>query len=163
MITLATIYVIKSSVVGLLCWALWTDTRSFIIPNRISLGIVGLYPAWVLATWPQVDALGGVITCAVLLFAGFALFSTGVLGGGDAKLMAAVGLWVGPSLALQFVLLTAVLGGGLALTIFVYACRREQVWRNASWASVRAIGAEPVPYGIAIALGAVATILAMPI
>ena len=162
MLSLATVTLLKSFAIGLLCWALWSDTRSFTIPNRISLALVALYPAWVVATWGQTDPLGGLIVGAIFLLVGFALFTTGVLGGGDAKLMAAVGLWLGPPLALQFALLTAIVGGGLALTIFVYACARDQVWKNASWVAVREIGSEPVPYGIAIALGAIASILALP-
>lgn len=163
MITLATISVIKSCVVGLLCWALWSDTRTYTIPNRISLCLIGLYPAWVLAAWPQVDPLGGLMVGGIFLAVGFLLFAMNIVGGGDAKLMAAIGLWTGPTLALQFALLTAIVGGGLALTIFVYACARDQVWRHASWAAVREVGAEPVPYGIAIALGAVVTVMALPV
>ena len=162
MLTVATVTLIKSCVVGLLCWALWSDTRSFTIPNRVSLGLIGLYPAWLVVNWTQVDPLGSLTVAAIFLALGFLLFAFGVLGGGDAKLMAAVGLWVGPALAFQFALLTAIVGGGLALTIFVYACARDQVWRYASWVALRSIGAEPVPYGIAIALGAIVCVLALP-
>lgn len=162
MITVATVYILKSCVVGFLCWALWSDTRSFIIPNKISLGLIGIYPAWVLATWPVTDPLGGLMAGGLMLAIGFGLFATNIIGGGDAKLMAAVGLWVGPQFVAEFALLTAIVGGGLALTIFLYACGREQVWRNARWATIRAVGAQPVPYGIAIALGAIAVILKLP-
>ena len=162
MITVATVYILKSCAVGLLCWALWSDTRSFIIPNKISLGLLGLYPAWVLATWPVTEPLGGLLAGGVMLVAGFALFATSIIGGGDAKLMAAVGLWVGPQFAAEFAFLTAIIGGGLALTIFLYVCGREQVWRDARWATIRAVGAQPVPYGIAIALSAIAVILKLP-
>ncbi|MEM1399609.1 MAG: prepilin peptidase [Pseudomonadota bacterium] len=163
MVTAAIVYLIKSCVIGLLCWALWSDTQSYKIPNKISLALIGLYPAWVMATWPMVDPLGGLMIGGIFLAIGFALFATGVVGGGDAKLMAAFGLWVGPTMAVQFLFLTAVAGGGLALTIFLYACGREQIWRNASWGTMRAIGAQPIPYGIAIALGGLAVLFQLPI
>lgn len=98
----------------------------------------------------------------LMLALGFGLFVTNIIGGGDAKLMAAVGLWVGPAFVAQFAFLTAIIGGGLALTIFLYACSREQVWRNARWATIRSVGSQPVPYGIAIALSAIAVILGLP-
>lgn len=162
MLALDSVTLLKSCVIGLLCWALWSDTKTYTIPNRISLGLLALYPAWILATWPQTNILGGLLAGGTLLVVGFVLFATRVLGGGDAKLMAAVGLWVGPQFVLPFVTLTTIVGGGLALTVFLYVCVRDEAWKQVSWASVKVIGAQPVPYGIAIALGAIATILSLP-
>ena len=46
---------------------------------------------------------------------GAILFSRGWLGGGDVKLLTAATLWVGPAGTPTLLLLTSVLGGGLAL------------------------------------------------
>src|SRR5438132_6745102 len=47
------------------------------------------------------------------------LYALGGLGGGDVKLMAALGAWLGPSQVIPVSLYAAILGGGMALVIVV--------------------------------------------
>lgn len=76
-----------------------TDLRSRTVPNAIPLALLALFAVHVAAgpagraTSPWAHLAIG----AVLLAAGFALYSTGKFGAGDAKLIAAAGLWVGPA------------------------------------------------------------------
>jgi prepilin peptidase CpaA len=101
-----------------------------------------------------------VLTAAVLFILGFALFSAGLFGGGDAKLMAAAGLWFGSTQALPFLAYTVIAGGILALCVGLWSVISMSLEvRDASW-SKNLLRLKPsVPYGYAFAIGA---ILAFP-
>jgi prepilin peptidase CpaA len=79
-----------------------------------------------------------------VLALGFMLFSRGLLGGGDVKLMAAISLWAGPDLALPFVFITGIAGGFISLAMIA---PRLFVREGALLAG------PPVPYGVAVAAG----------
>jgi prepilin peptidase CpaA len=119
--------------VGLLAIAAVTEFRHLIIPKWLTLGTLGLgvlanlvRGAWLgaagVSVW-QLDghwALGlldGLLFSLAGLAIGFALFFVmwllGICGGGDVKLIAAVGAWLGP------VMVVAVLGGTLVVVLFV--------------------------------------------
>ena len=137
------------------------DALSFRIPNWLTLAIfVAFFPlAW--ATGMPLAAFGlHMLTGIILLAAGFALFSAGLFGGGDAKLMAAAGIWFGSSQALAFLAFTVMAGGVLALCVALWSViSMSWGFRDVSWAK-KLSGLKPnVPYGYAIAIGA---ILAFP-
>lgn len=142
--------------IGLVYWAAFSDFAFMIIPNRISLAIVGLYPSFVFSAPYQVDWVSGIATAAILFGAGFLLFTFRLAGGGDVKMLAAIGLWTGPALVMHFLIVTAMAGGIISLAALV----RIQVTRPRPAAGTP-IGAwlspileERIPYGAAIAVGA---------
>jgi prepilin peptidase CpaA len=141
----------------LLSAAAFSDIRKLTIPNSYCLGIALCYPFFALAPAQPVDWLGGLMVGGGLLVVGFILFTTGRFGGGDAKLMAATSLWAGPSLIVDFILLTALTGGCLALLLYV----RHRWLRSPSLAAMAATEAspdfaqQPMPYGVAIFAGGV--------
>lgn len=143
--------------VSLLAWAAVSDLLTLTIPNRVSLGIVTIYPAWVLASWPAVDPLMGLICGLGALVIGFALFALNVMGGGDAKLLAAICLWAGLDHLLPVLLTTAVAGGILAIIVLGYLTLRSREFMviNHVLANCQSSARKPIPYGIAIALGGV--------
>jgi prepilin peptidase CpaA len=104
---------------GLLIAAAIEDVRRLIIPNRYCLAIVLLYPLHVLASTTPVDWTGGLIVGGILFAVGYALFALGILGGGDAKLLAAVAPWAGPALLAQFIFVTALAGGAVAFAMII--------------------------------------------
>jgi leader peptidase (prepilin peptidase)/N-methyltransferase len=125
-----------------------TDAREYIIPDEFSLGglVIGL--ALSLAHgWPgMVDALFGAVAGFVLLWSvgalGRRLFKEEAMGGGDIKMMAMVGAFVG----WQGVLLTVFLGALLGTIIFV---------------PLSLVGRKKlVPFGVFLSLGSAATWLA---
>jgi len=153
-------YVSQLAIVGfiaLLSAAAISDVRKLTIPNSYCLGIVLCYPFFVLAPAQPVDWMGGLLVCGGLLVVGFVLFTTGRVGGGDAKLLAATSLWAGPGLLPEFILLTALAGGGIALVLYV----RHRWARSPSLATLAATEAapdfaqQPMPYGVAIFAGGV--------
>ena len=78
------------------------DFLDYLIPNRLVLALVSLYPIYILAPGTTVDWLGGLLVGLATLAAGLLLFGFRLIGGGDAKLLAATALWAGPSLLLPF-------------------------------------------------------------
>ena len=84
--------------VGLLIAAAWQDMRTHHIGNGLSVAIAALFVWWagigLIAGSYTPQAFGLAIACGAGLFAVCAgAFSAGVLGGGDVKLLAAVGLF----------------------------------------------------------------------
>ena len=94
-----------------------TDLRSRRIPNVLTFG--GAIAAVIFHTMVGggsglLVASGGWVIGAALFFAPFAL---GGMGGGDLKLVAALGAWVGPQQAVWIALYTGVAGGVMALIV----------------------------------------------
>lgn len=66
------------------------------IPDSIPLTLLILFVLYTLAIGHLAPVWTHIAIGAVLLLVGFTLFAFGGLGGGDGKLMAVAGLWVGP-------------------------------------------------------------------
>lgn len=149
--TLAALVFPALMIVAALC-----DVTTMTIPNRISLLLVPtFFAAALLARLSPVDIAwhAGVGVAALLVMAG--CFAMGWLGGGDAKLLAAASLWVGPGAALPFVAATAVAGGVLALVLLL---ARTVPWLGAQgpqWLQRLLLPNGAIPYGVAIAAGAI--------
>ena len=105
--------------VALVLWAVACDVAAYRIPNRICAAIALLYPAFVIAAWPAVDPWWGLAVGAIALVIGFVCFAARIFGAGDAKLIAAIALWAGPDHAVQFALVTAIVGGALGILILL--------------------------------------------
>lgn len=140
---------------GLLVAAAISDVRSLIIPNRYCLAIALLYPAHILSTGTDVNWIGAIVIGGVLLVLGFLLHAGKIIGGGDAKLFAAVALWAGTGLIVDFLILTGIAGGTMALALWF----RHRLSRAASAGlffltpSDPDFAKQPMPYAVAIATG----------
>ena len=92
---------------------------------------------------------------AALLGAGTLLFGIGKMGGGDVKLLAAVGLWCSLKAALTLLPAVFITGGLLALLILA----ARTIAPKGSGARVIVLKPRSgIPYGIAIAAGALLTL-----
>ncbi len=138
---------------GLLLWAAYCDVQSLTIPNRISVAIAILFPAFVLTGTHDVGWLPALGIAAAVLFAGFLLFAFRLIGGGDAKLLAATSLWAGPELVLPFLFVTAVAGGAMAM--FLYMRHRLAGSTGLTFLAPASpdFAKQPMPYAVAIAVG----------
>ena len=92
---------------ALLVVAAWQDLRTLHISNNLPLSVVGAFVAWsilgLVAGTLTVEGIALSIGCAAMLFlVGAAGFAVGMMGGGDVKLAAAVALFAGPALVLDF-------------------------------------------------------------
>jgi len=86
------------------------------------------------------------------------MFALGWIGGGDAKLFAAAALWIGWPAALTYLAVTGLAGGGLALLLLSLRSplARPLVLAGPAWFARLGEPDENVPYGVAIAVGALA-------
>ncbi len=141
---------------GLMLAAAIIDFRSLRIPNWISLAAVLLYPVYVLSAQTPIDWTGALATGFAALALGFVLFNFRIVGGGDAKLFAAAALWAGPELVIPLAFSTAIAGGVLAA--FLWLVHHLPMFGIPvvlpSTAAAAHFGKQPLPYGVAIALGA---------
>lgn len=136
------------------------DVMTLRIPNRLVICLAILFPPFAWATGMSSLLFGiHLLTAAALLAAGFALFSADLFGGGDAKLLAAAGLWLGFPCVIPFLVITAVAGGVVALAIgALYAVNMEAGMRGSRAALLLSSFRPDVPYGFAIAVGAILTV-----
>lgn len=132
------------------------DLTSYTIPNWISGALIlGFFPTALAVglEWTAVAAHVGVAFGALLI--GMGMFALRWIGGGDAKLMAAACLWLGVTGSGMFLLWTGVVGGlfGLAL-IFARFHARPYVHAAPGWVGKLMAEKGDIPYGVAIAAGA---------
>jgi prepilin peptidase CpaA len=149
------------------------DARTRRIPNALTFGATAVALVFALATrgasgmgW---SAAGWIVGLLVFL----PLFALRAMGGGDVKLLAAFGAWLGPALVFWVAVYGAIAGGVLALLLVLWR-RRMGVTIANMWAIVthwRLAGLKPhpvvtldnpgavrMPYALPIALGALATL-----
>ena len=131
-----------------------SDALTLRIPNDLSVAILGFFGVYAaLALTPQAAALALGLAAAALLI-GFVAYRRGLLGGGDAKLLAVCTAWAGPAYAPELLAVTAIAGGVIALALVSPLNARAAIAVQRNW-PVRPIGGKaPMPYGVAIAAGA---------
>ncbi len=76
--------------------AIVSDLTGRWIPDTVPLTLLFLFALSTLTVGQPAPVWTHIAIGAVLLLVGFTLFACGGLGGGDGKLMAVAGLWVGP-------------------------------------------------------------------
>ena len=149
-----------------------SDLKERRIPNRVTgFGLLaGLVIGAFLEGGLPVEALSG---AALALLLGFVIFALGGFGAGDAKLFAAVGAFVGPGGLFSVLAYAALTGGVLAM---IYSIRRGAILGHVAnlknlilhWITMARAGhrtslnrpeSESIPYGVAIAAGAVLALI----
>ena len=136
-----------------------SDVTSFTIPNRISaLLFLAFFPAALALGRPLGEVGVDLAIFAAALLAGMGMFAAGWIGGGDAKLLAAASLWLGLSAMPAFLLVTALAGGALAVLLMNVRSSWVQPYLGGApgWLARLATPGADVPYGVAIATGALA-------
>lgn len=106
---------------------------------------------------PEIGLWQNVVVFGTLLALGTLLFAGGKMGGGDVKLLATAGLWFDMSGGFRMLIWVLLAGGVLALLIL--AARTFIGWSDRVRARVRVLApGSGIPYGVAIAAGALGTI-----
>lgn len=140
---------------GLMVVAAIEDCRRLIIPNTLVVGLVVLWPFFLLTTPDKTAAAWGIASSSVAFLVGAILFARGYCGGGDVKLFAAASLWAGVYGMPPLLFLTSVFGGGLALFLLTPLGAQLSALRRPAGESATAVDAKPsIPYGLAIAAAA---------
>ena len=141
---------------GLVVLAATMDMFNMTIPNKLCLALIAaFFVAVPFAGMSLADVGFHVLAALIALGLTFLLFASGMFGGGDAKLTAGIVLWLGPALALDFMLVAALLGG--LLTTAMVLMRSFPVYTatiQAPWASRLLSKEVGIPYGIALSSAA---------
>ncbi len=162
---------LPGALVGLVLVAAWSDLRERHIRN--SLTVPAFLLALALRALPGgasvLDGLGGAGLGLLLMLPFFAL---GAVGGGDAKLVIAVGAFLGPQALLSALAGAAIVGGAMGF----WAAYRARVilpvlfssWgllkyaatlgRSGERPTLTSPGVVSIPYGVAVAAGVAATL-----
>ncbi len=171
-----TIFAIYSvSIMALLGFAAWRDIATRIIPDTVSIVLIvfgcgarlaqGWQPFWV-----------SLLVALAVFVSLLPLCSRGLLGGADLKLLAALAAGLPPLASLHLIADVTIVGGALALLylglgrLLSLLRTRVQPRGRASSLITRIINVEfwrirrraPLPYGLAIAIGAAFAVLNHP-
>jgi prepilin peptidase CpaA len=132
------------------------DLTTMTIPNWLTAMLALLFLVAAAMTGMPLREIGlHTAVGFVSLLVGMGLFACGWIGGGDAKLMAVVAMWVGWAQALPYFLVASILGGALTLVILGYRNLPLPIFvMRHTWAMRLHERAEGVPYGIALATAA---------
>ena len=131
------------------------DLASFTIPNALNLAVAFCFLLFIALVHLPLSGLASHLGAGLLgLALGFVLFALGYIGGGDAKLFAALALWLGFRDLLPYALAASVFGGLLTLSILLlrqvplpaFAARQDWILRLHGEKS-------GIPYGVALAAG----------
>jgi len=172
MLTLASTVVLVTLAVG----AVWFDVRERRIPNALTVSAFVL--AIVLRVPAGPGAIGaGLLGASICFGLALVLFLLGGLGGGDVKMLTAAGALLGPGRLGTALLVMALVGGVMGVaqilkhrrfsetmanlhTIFAtFSLKSFNGWKGAGHGAPITLdspGAMSVPYGVAIAAGALA-------
>jgi prepilin peptidase CpaA len=132
------------------------DLTTMKIPNWISgLLILGFFPAALVVGLPLPDMATALGVGFAALLVGMGMFALRWIGGGDAKLMASACLWLGWSGVAPFLLFTALAGGAFCLLLIAARAQLQVFALNApGWVTRLMQPKGDIPYGVAIAIGA---------
>jgi prepilin peptidase CpaA len=148
----------------LLTIAALSDIATMTIPNWISVALVCLFPVAAIAAglhWTQLAvhfAIAGIIFAA-----GFAMFAFNIVGGGDVKVFTAASLWTGAAALGDFAIATALAGGLLAFLMLAMRKTAKPNDTRPAFLNRLLDPARGIPYGVAIAAGAIFTLLQHPL
>jgi len=139
-----------------------SDYKGLTISNIYTLVVLGgfsiAYMAIYLLGGPPVFApiLSHILSALIVFGVTAVMFTFGALGAADSKLGTAFALWVGLAGLPVFLFWMALMGGILGLAALIV--QKKKPFKNAargSWLAQVQAGQNKVPYGIAIAFGAV--------
>ncbi|MGH6778487.1 MAG: A24 family peptidase [Bradyrhizobium sp.] len=141
---------------ALMAFAAASDLFTMTISNRVSLALTAGFLSLALITGMSFqEILMHLGAGAIVLAATFGCFAMGWVGGGDAKIAAAAALWFGFAHLMDYLLYASLLGGALTLLLLQF---REwplpYVLSSQGWLLRLHAKESGVPYGIALAIGA---------
>lgn len=147
---------------GFLIVAAIGDAKSFTITNRLNIAFALTFLVFAFPLGLGMKEIGIHILVALIAFGvGFLLFAAGLFGGGDAKLLAATAIWLGPAPMLSYGVNTALAGGFLAILLILarFVAAKFGLPKRPKWLRRLMRKTNHVPYGIALCIGG---LLALP-
>lgn len=141
---------------ALMAFAAASDLFTMTISNRVSLALAaGFLVLAVASGMSGHDILMHGAAGALVLAIAFGCFAMGWVGGGDAKLAAAVALWFGFAHLMNYLLYASLFGGALTLLLLQFRQWPLPVsFAGQPWLARLHARETGIPYGIALAIGA---------
>jgi prepilin peptidase CpaA len=141
---------------ALMAFAAASDLFTMTISNRVSLALVaGFLVLAPLSGMSMTDLLLHLGAGATLLLIAFTCFAFGWIGGGDAKVASAAALWFGFAHLMNYLLYASIFGGVLTLALMQFRqWPLPYMLAGQPWLAQLHAKDSGVPYGIALALGA---------
>ena len=141
---------------ALMAFAAASDLFTMTISNRVSFALLaGFLVLAPLSGMGMQDMLSHVGAGALLLVVAFACFAFGWIGGGDAKVASAAALWFGFAHLMNYLLYASIFGGVLTLLLMQFRqWPLPYMLAGQPWLARLHARESGVPYGIALALGA---------
>lgn len=138
---------------AIMAFAAFSDLFTMTIPNRVSLVLVAGFIALAILAGMPLKTIGLHLAAGMaVLVITFTMFAFGWIGGGDAKLAAATGLWCGFGVLVEYLLLASVLGGLLTIAILYWrAYHLPNFALKIHWIFRLHHHKTGIPYGIALA------------
>lgn len=130
------------------------DCMTLTIPNWMNAALVVLFVPAAFAGGIGWSTGGAHLLVSVIALAvAFGLFAFNIFGGGDAKMIPGVLLWIGPAGVLHFIIGMAFIGGALGIVVLM---ARKAIPADIAPGFARKIldSENGIPYGVAIAGGA---------
>ena len=139
-----------------MAFAAASDLLTMRISNMlVLLVLVSFVLLAIVVGMPWQDVLTRVGLAAIVLVVAFAFFAFGWIGGSDAKLAAAITLWIDLGLMLPYYVYAALLGGALTLIIIALRARPlPAAVLRIKWIDRLHDPKQGVPYGVALAAAA---------
>jgi prepilin peptidase CpaA len=143
---------------ALMAFAAAYDLTTMTIPNKLTAAVaLAFFGAVMLCRLPASEIAWHLGAGLLVLAVTFAMFAAGWMGGGDAKLAAAIALWLGFADLLDYFVLASILGGLLTMALLI--ARRwplPAMLARLPWALKLHAPETGIPYGIALAIAALA-------
>lgn len=142
-----------------------SDLLTMTIPNRVSLALAISFLVLAPVFGLSFAEIGmHFVGAGAVFFACFALFALNVMGGGDAKLLAAATLWFGfDTSLLEFLVYVAFIGGVLTVLIVLLRSQSNIILAMGLPLPNSLVIAKKIPYGVAIAIGGVLAFPSSPL
>jgi prepilin peptidase CpaA len=142
-------------------WAAGSDLATMTIPNRIVMVLLAGFV--ILAPLTDVQMIQAIAGGTIALLISFILFSRGWIGGGDAKLVAVAGLWIGADQLGLFLLTTSLFGAVLTIAVLMFrAVALQPYLSDLTWVARLHRPGGGIPYGVAIAGAGCAVLIGTP-
>jgi len=145
-----------------ICFTIVSDFRNLLIPNWIVIVLVSTFVVYAAVYLEPKAALVHFGLAIVVFIFATAFFVFNWIAGGDVKFVTAVALWMGPEHTAQFLMLMALAGAALALTLlsirkysFLLIANLPHSWVVQRVTTLAEHG--QCPYGIAIGIAALLT------
>jgi prepilin peptidase CpaA len=141
---------------ALIAFAASSDLLTMTISNRISLALAAGFLLLALLSGTSLAIVGmHLAAAAVVLTIGFTCFAFGWIGGGDAKLAAAIALWFGFDYLLEYLVYASLFGGALTMILIQFRLLPlPAMLARQQWILRLHEKGGGVPYGIALAAAA---------